>query len=609
MAVEFAGLTFGNELGLYGLLSIVPLIILYLIRPKPKLMVIPSLMFVMKMQGYNKLTSFLKQITRDWLFLIQLLALLALALMLAHPFTLYDHDITAENTVIVIDASASSQIEEGGQTRFALAIDRAKQLLGAKNTIIFAKNVPTIAVKDGSASEAIDALNLAKPKDTGTRLGDAIILAGEALGGREGRVIVLSDFVNTAGQDPLTARALLEGRGITVDFISTASESEKSNVGFTDLTLGEKSSTAFIKNFDAAQHTLRVELGGGATELTIAGGHTEPFVFETPGGKSKLHLAFDDDFPLDNDLYIAAPERLNITALLITSNGSVFVQRAMQASEQVELTVAELPIVPKGDYDVYIIANINPKDVLAGTFEDIAQKVEQGASVIIHAQEGMANIDYRGLLDASFEGVGDASPVTVEQVIRFTKNIDFGQVDHYPFARLGSQFTPLATAGPERTPLLAIAAKGKGKVVYIGITESGSDFRFATHYPIFWTELLRHLADKEDLAAINRRTGETAVLDKQQEILLPSRERKTLSTIILDQQGIYQAGTRSFAANLLNEVESDMRVNASVGHRSTGYTLQAVKERREFSFEIPLLIAAGVLLLLEILYIKIRGDL
>ncbi|MCX6709004.1 MAG: BatA domain-containing protein, partial [Candidatus Woesearchaeota archaeon] len=139
MPLSLGPISIGNQAGLWALLVLVPLIILYLIRPKPKLISIPSLMFFLKSSGARKLTSFLRQITHDWLFIIQLLLLIGLALTFSHPFTTYDHDVTASNTVIVLDVSASSQTVEGARSRFDLSVAQAKKVLGVKNTVILAK--------------------------------------------------------------------------------------------------------------------------------------------------------------------------------------------------------------------------------------------------------------------------------------------------------------------------------------------------------------------------------------------------------------------------------------------------------------------------------------
>src|SRR3989344_1196334 len=224
-----AGFSVGNIAGLWALLALVPLLILYLIRPRPTTMSIPSLMFFIQSSGSRRLTSFLKQITRDWLFLIQLLLLSSIALTFSQPYSTYQYDITSSNTVIVLDVSASSQSIDGGRMRFSNEITQAKRLLGSTNTVILAKDVPYIALQDATADEAASFLGSLEPKDTISKIGDAMILAGETLKDK-GAVIVISDLVNTGGQIPEIAKAVLESKGHTVEMINVV-QNPASNIG------------------------------------------------------------------------------------------------------------------------------------------------------------------------------------------------------------------------------------------------------------------------------------------------------------------------------------------------------------------------------------------
>ena len=59
------------------------------------------------------------------------------------------------------------------------------------------------------------------------------------------------------------------------------------------------------------------------------------------------------------------------------------------------------------------------------------------------------------------------------------------------------------------------------------------------------------------------------------------------------------------------KAKSDSRMpKKNIGERSgQELTLKPVKEERQFNLEIPLLLAAVILLFIEIFYIKVRGDL
>ncbi len=594
----------GRSVGLFALLSLVPLILLYLIRPKPKQMSIPSLMFFMKSTGATKLTSFLRQFLRDWLFILQLLVIFLLAATIAQPYVNFLHDITAENTVLVIDVSASSQVKEGSKTRFDIAISQAKSLLGSKNTVILAKDVAQIGIQDKDVQDTIKYLNALTPKDTTSRIGDAVILGGEVLSGKEGRVIVLSDFINTAGQDPHIAKAVVESKGIVVDFINTAEET-RSNVGIVDLLVEATTTTIYVKNFDQEQKDIRVTIGPGAKQLQLAAKSIETFTILTPPGITKVELKVKDDFSADNTIYVSSPSEAKTRALLITSNASIFLKNALLASGDVDLTIATLPIIPKEEFDIYLIQEVFSGDILPGTLEDIAKKVEAGASVVVVGQEQSDKIDYKGLSAVDLGGRAEGGFITLDQLNRFTKNIEFGAVDYY-FSGTPNENTITVLSLDDR-PLVAVGRKGKGKYAYYGLLEKASDFHFSPGYPIFWTEFMRFMTDQKDVRQLNFKTGDTLILDSLQRIETPTKVLKK-SAIIFEESGLYQfEDGRAIAVNLLSERESDINSDVSVGAKSTEFELKPVKEPRKFEFEMAFVLIALILLFMELLYVKMRG--
>src|SRR3989338_9986428 len=160
-----------------------------------------------------------------------------------------EKDVSSKNTVLVIDVSASMQAKEIEGMRFEKAISKAKELIGTKNTIVLAKNIPTVALQKANGRDTIDFLNALKATESTTSLGEAILLGGQMLGDEEGRVLVLSDFINTKGINPTTAKVVLQSKGQIVDFINVAeanddkgsneknNEGELSNIGFVDLNI------------------------------------------------------------------------------------------------------------------------------------------------------------------------------------------------------------------------------------------------------------------------------------------------------------------------------------------------------------------------------------
>src|SRR3989344_1723926 len=599
-----AGFSVGNIAGLWALLTLVPLIILYLIRPRPTTMSIPSLMFFIQSSGSRKLTSFLKQITRDWLFLIQLLLLASVALTFAHPYSTYQYDITSSNTVIVLDVSASSQAIDGGRMRFNQEITQAKRLLGSTNTIILAKDVPYIAMQDASADEATSFLGSLEPKDTVSKIGDAMILAGETLKDK-GAVIVLSDFINTAGQLPEVAKAVLESKGHAVQLINVV-QNKGRNVGIVQVDAGNDQTTVYVKNYNQGLEAVSLKIGGSQVALNIKPLSIETYSFKTPPGVTMVEVQNKDDFAVDNTAYISAPQKGKVKVLLIANNASTFMKNALLASGEFELTMTEPPVIPPGDFDVYVVSGVNPKQVLPGTYEDLRKKAENGATVIVSVQPNSQFIDYKGILPVKIAGKVDGGFVSVEQLNRFTKNIDFGKANVvYASEQIGEQ---AIIASVNNIPVMTIKPLGTGKVVYFGISEE-NDFKFSPHCPIFWTEFIKFVTEQQDVKNLNFKAGESLLLDEEQTLRTPHQKMVKKAALVLDEVGIYELQDRKIAVNLASDLESDINRVESVGTRSKDYELQPVRETRKFSLETALLALALFLVLFEVFFVKYRGDL
>lgn len=606
MVLNLGFVSIQNPSQLYWLLLAIPLIIFYLIRPKPKEKEIPSLMFFMKATGRNKLLSFFRIFVRDFMMLVQLLIILALALTASQPSSKVEHDIAAANTLIVLDASASMQTNEDGDTRFELAIDAAKDSLSTHNTIIVASERAVLGVQDVNERDAAGYLNLLKPSDAGSRIGDSIILAGEILRGKEGRVVVISDFISTAGVEPELAMAVLRSRGLVVNAINVA-EDGKRNVGFVDLLVEDDVTTAYVKNYDDEEATVTMRIADQDKQLTIPSKGVEPYVFQTLPGVNELRIMDEDDFPVDNVIRTSAPERQTVKVLLVSNKPSVFLQNALQASPSVELTITQPPVITKGDYDVYVIHDVDKDEVLAGTYEDILDKAEDGKTVIVAAQDDTLDIDYKGLTPFWFMGVGENGFSVVSTPTRFTKNIEFGKLPTYFTTNLQEGVVPVVTAGNGSGIIAVATVPGGGKLIWYGILEKGSDFKFSPYYPIFWHELLKFATDQKDIRGMNDRTGNTLLLDKTVDVSTPAGPQTT-NRLSFERAGLYKLPDRTIAVNLLSEKESDVNPRVDIGESADTIELKPVRETRTMAWEFWLIVVASIVLFVELLYVKLRGD-
>jgi len=592
-------LSFALPLGLFALLVLVPFIILHLIRPRPKKLELPSLMFFIRRQGRNVVFSIFTALIRDALFLVSAGIILSLLLVPSQPSHIRTVDVAAANTAIVLDTSASSQAMEGKTSRFETAVSQASRSLGSKNAIILADARPRVFAKELSASEAERMLRTIKPSDTATRLGDAMLLAGEALAG-SGRVVVVSDLDSTAGTDIKTAAAALASRGIAVSFVTTA-KNKLSNIGFVDLIPDEIASTAYIRNFGDEQKTVKLAYGSTTKDIVLAPNGLEPIKIPTTPGITELKLETGDAFAVDDVLRIVSPNAEKLRVLLITNSKSRYLESALTASPRIALEVSEPPIISKNDYDVYVIDSVNPKEVLPGSFDDILQRVKKGAGAVIVAQDDIASIPYNGLLPVTVEDIKDSGTARIDHETELISNIEFSDVRRYPFAKPREGALTLVSAQDD-SALFVLKQENAGEIAYLGLNDA-STWHLTPDYPIFWQRLLRHLAAWSDMESSNRKAGTTV----QGEAIAPDKT-KSDGILTLDKAGIWQLNGLSVAVNLLDSKESSLALVNVPGAVEDAGMLEKATEEQPLVWEPLLLWIAAILLVAELIILKLRGD-
>jgi hypothetical protein len=606
--------------GLWALLALIPLIIVYLIRPKPKKQTIPALMFLLKESAKSDKRSFLRRFIRDPLFLFQILMIIAFAIAIAKPFITVTEDVFVEKTALVVDASASSQVEVGGTSRFDRAIEIAKDNVGSKNAIIVLSSVPELKADDIDATKAREELSLLKPRDTPTNIFDSMIFAGNYVNEKD-KIVVISDFIETSTQkDFNAAKNILKSKGIIVDLVNLLDfEQEKAkNIGIVDLDVNEQEVTVQIKNFNDDNETVLLDLEGAdltVKELLIEPKAVEVVSFPTPAALSKFSIrpVSVDNFALDNDLYVSAPSTEAVPFLLISNKVSKYLSTALEVIETVDVDRGIPPKVPDINHQIIMINNINHELLLPGTMKSIQKKVEDGAALIIIAQTDILAVDFRGMLPV--ERADKGGPVLIEhdvfvtpmQETSITQDINFGRVSKYLKVTPLDGSTVLAST-TNNVSMIVMRSHGKGLVVYFGMMDDHSDFKLDIYYPVFWKRLFDMAIRKQDLSELNFRTGKLINMLEKQKVVAPFG-KVTAETIMLSHQGIYRAEEKNFVANLLNEDESN--INGETAGEKIGVFEEEMKTREKIPFELIKYFIIGLLVavFIELLWIKFRGDL
>jgi len=515
-----------------------------------------------------------------------------LAFSITEPSLILNRDVVSGDIVFILDVSASSQVvESDGNTRLNIAKEKIEELATSRNSLILLKSSPVIALQDARRSDLVRYLDRTQATDSSSDIAAAIMLAGDMLANKKGRVIVASDFIESKGVDADVAKNVLESRGIGVDFLDTK-QSKRENVGIVDMIISGEDVNLYIKNFNEEKNKISLKINDEINDLEIAGGAVEPFVFTIESNLTTAEILEKDDFLVDNKVFITRPYPEKIKVLWITSNPSKFLEAIFNSIEDVTFTIAEPPIIPDGNYDIYIISGVDKDKIVFDNFGSIFRNVrDEGKSAIVVAQRDVNNLDFEGLLPLEFGNFTEGGLATVDQVNKFTKDIEFGIVDYlFETKQTGSSIVSVGN-----NSIITLFDAGKGKVLYYGIMESESDFEITPGYPIFWNNLIYSFVGRDNLNDVNIKTGFTLEIRNE--------------TKNLDKVGIYQLGDVSIAANLINEKESDINfIDTESVSRYVEGELESIKSDVDYRMDLYLVAIVLLILALEFIYIKYRGE-
>ncbi|MEK6963155.1 MAG: BatA and WFA domain-containing protein [Nanoarchaeota archaeon] len=618
---------FLNPSGLYALFSLIPLLLLYLVKPKPQEKKIPSLMFFLKDIGSENSLAFFRRLYQDWLFVLQLLTLILIAAAIAKPYLEISEKLLSDNSIIVLDASASMQTKYEGGTRFDEAVKQAKKNLGSKNTLILVKSIPEVVYQDEDASTVRTYLNGLKPSESTTSLYTALLTAADYVKGDNTQAVILSDFIDTDTEADLnTAKRALQSKGAAVEFIPIASPVR--NIGIIDADVGEQKTAIRIKNYNDEAQTVMVNINDLHESITIPASSIEIFTFTTPSSISKLTLDVEDDFNIDNNLYLSAPSNRTLRVLFITNQEDKLVQQNIYiAFDVIGKTTSykmktEVLIPPKAhsiDQDIILIDRVDKSLLLPGTIKSIKERVQNGGTLIILPQEDLGAIDFQGLLPVIIKNK-DTVGSDIENVLCpttqkssnqgekcLTKDIQFGHANEYLAADPVESSTVIAKSKKDGGPLIVYKKQGAGGVIYYGLYDEKSSFRTNIYYPIFWKRIFDLITATQDVHDLNKKAGSSISLGKNEAVKTPDG-RIIRDLLRFENTGTYTLKDKVIAVNLLSEQESDVSGKFT---QHDDDAKQAENIDRKVNKEVTEYVVYGLLALLfiELFLIKFRGDL
>lgn len=595
-----APLFFLDPLGLLALLSVVPLILLYIFQPDPRRVEVPTMGFLPTPEEEGSSVPVVDRIRRNPLLFLQLAALVLLSLSIASPYLPVGNTQYSDSTVVVVDASASMATGDG-DTRFERAVDSAREDVSDDTTVIVARDEPSVELRDGSAAEALAVLDEVEVADVEADLRSALSQA-YAASDSGSRIVVYSDFAGSGDWRRPVEQARASDTPVSLEQFADGGDG---NVGFVDVSISGATATLSLHNYGDTAADRTVALGNRSVDVTVEPRSRATVSFDLPAGGGAVESTPGDDFPTDDRAYLAGYPDGALDVLLVTSDGGS-VETALGSVGAVDLTVEAPPARSFGadDYDVVVYHDVDLTRLVGRNARDTRSVVESGGGAVFTAQPDLGELDdgFTPLL-----AVDAGTPVDGGAVDTVSNHSLVSEYDlPAPTELLEAEAAGDVAASSGGQPLLAERSLGAGRTVYLGYLSRSSDFDSSYSYPLFWRDLVHYAANQPTVVDANRRTGETVEFGDAA-VSTPSGEAS--GDVSLDQAGLYTAPDVTYSANLYSVEESD--VNAEPVEESSGG--EAARRSQEGGLPLDLTPLVVVLSLAavaaELAFLRYREDL
>lgn len=345
---------------------------LYLLRMRRRDFVIPASFLWPERKDEVRANSLFQRLRFNWLWVLQLLALLLLTLGLAR-WQIRQSNLTGKSTVLVIDASASMKATDVAPSRFDEAVKRASKIASAMDpgdsiAVIEAGATPKVlSGLDPDPAKVADAIRHLRASDAPSDIAEALRLATALVGrDQEAEIVLLSDGCFepidslNAGKSKIRYEPVGQsGENIGIQALGTAQTPQGLQA------------YAGVKNYGTkpVRTALSIYADGRlvwSQQLEIAANATVGKNITVPSRAQVVEARLSDGGSLPADDRRATPGNPSGSIrVLLVSNGNVFLETGLVLDPRVVLDKStdvpgsELIESPgKGNYDLVIFDSV-----------------------------------------------------------------------------------------------------------------------------------------------------------------------------------------------------------------------------------------------------------
>ena len=464
-----------------------PLVLLYFLKVRRRERRVSSLMLWGAELRDREASTFFQRLQRDPLLLLQLLALIALALALARPVVTVTGE-GARKVVVVLDTSASMKARDVSPSRFDAARSEAASLVrrlgeGAEIMVIEAGVQPHVTAALGrDRDRALSAIRAARPRDLPQRLPEALRTA-RALVGIDPRaeIHVFTDGAFVMGQtpemtDPRIRWVGVGRRGYNVGIVSLSiRKTYYGSFGYQAfVSLVNHSPEAQTFDFALSIDDQMIAEKSLTLEPSVRRSIVLPFAHQG-GGTVTAKIGVNDDLATDNVAYAVIPPPKKIAVTLV-SPGNLFLEKVLRTDPTVALEVKtpEQYQGGMGEADVVVLDSSAPP------------KVGPGRYVFVNTVPPDVPLEVLGRIEAPTVMDWDrAHPVM--------RHVEFAKVAIQDAMRVRPLAAGRALVEAVGGPLLYALEEPDRKAIFIGFDLFKTDFPLRVAFPLILSNTLRWL--------------------------------------------------------------------------------------------------------------------
>jgi len=445
---------------LMALASIIALLLLYLLKPKPEKKMMPSVMFFREEESPGKLKQGIRKLLNNRFLLLHLLIISTIAVSMADPYTLQP-ERTGEVT-IVLDATANTA------DSFENYRDYAETHLSESNNLVVVDNQVN-SYNDIGRSRAQQIIQ----ETSSTEVKGDLSLALSAARSLEGNTFIAS---NMAGTKEMEAQNQLNTLSKS-KYIDIKKDSFQNSWGITDYEVVNNSARIYIKNYMSQETEPRISVNSEEKEIEVDDSELKPVEVQLRQGRNNITLQ-EDEYSVDNSLYLYRP-----------------------ALEDIKVNIkGELPFMKEVVRTIPKAREVNEEsDILAvsASQEDVERsEIEQGLNMVYFSDSEVNIPDYMPVSGQQLQE-GDVRVNTPVQTSVYSTEYISGSLS--------------GAADNYTDPAAAIVKEeiGEGSLVQYNMVQD--DFERQLVFPIFWRKVFKEMEELRTISESNIEPGSNTV--------------------------------------------------------------------------------------------------